>query len=71
VSALKSSFDFCSEALGHTDDSRLAEPTQGFGGKQGRACLVHPGLVGGWVDYYGGDATDLRLNGLLPPTAKK
>ena len=34
VSALKASFDFCSEALGKRDDSRLAKTTQGFGGKQ-------------------------------------
>jgi hypothetical protein len=28
-------------------------------------------LVSDWADHYGGAATYLRLNGLLPPTAKQ
>jgi hypothetical protein len=34
VAALKASFDFCSDALAKMDDSRLAETTEVFGGKQ-------------------------------------
>jgi len=71
VSALKTSFDFCSEALGQTDDSKLAETTQGFGGKQVTRAWFSLTLSGAWADHYGAAATDLRLNGLLPPTAKK
>ena len=40
VAALKEFFDFCSDALEKMDDSKLAETTEGFGGKQvTRACL--------------------------------
>ncbi|MGA8069665.1 MAG: DinB family protein, partial [Terriglobales bacterium] len=35
VAALKESFDFCSDTLAKMDDSKLAEMTEGFGGKQG------------------------------------
>jgi len=34
IVALKASFDFCSDALANMDDSKLAETTEGFGGKQ-------------------------------------
>jgi hypothetical protein len=71
VSALKPSFDFCSEALGKTDDSKLAETTEGFGGKQVTRAWFSLVLSGAWADHYAAAATDLRLNGLLPPTATK
>ena len=35
VAALKASFDFCSDALAKMDDSRLAETTEIFPGRQG------------------------------------
>jgi hypothetical protein len=42
VAALKEFFDFCSNALAKMDDSKLAETTEGFGGKQ-VTRLVEPG----------------------------
>jgi hypothetical protein len=71
VSALKASFEYCSDALGKMDDSKLAETTEGFGGKQATRAWFSLVLSGAWADHYGAAATDLRLNGLLPPTAKK
>lgn len=71
VAALKSSFEYCSTTLQSMDDSKLAETTEGFGGKQvTRAwfCLV---LASNWADHYAEAAMYLRLNGLTPPTAKK
>jgi hypothetical protein len=71
VAALKASFDFCSDALAKMDDSRLAETTEVFGGKQFTRAWVGLILSGAWADHYGDAAMYLRLNGVLPPTAKK
>jgi hypothetical protein len=71
VGALKASFDFCSEALGKMDDSKLAETTEGFGGHQVTRARVSLSLSGAWADHYAAAAMYLRLNGVLPPTAKK
>jgi len=71
VSALKGSFDFCVDALGKMDDSKLAETTEGFGGKQVTRAWASLVLAGTWADHYAEAAMYLRLNGILPPTAKK
>jgi len=70
VSALKASFDFCSEALSKMDDSKLSDSSEIFGGQHSRAwaSLV---LASSLADHYGAEAMYLRLNGLTPPTAKK
>jgi len=71
VTALKASFDFCGEALGKMDDSKLSEMTEGFGGHQfsrARYALI---LASSWADHYAEASMYLRLNGLTPPTAKK
>jgi len=71
VAALKASFDFCSDTLAKMDDSKLAETTEGFSGKQvthAWFCLV---LASSWADHYAEASMYLRLNGALPPTAKK
>jgi len=71
VAALKTSFDFCSDALTKMDDSKLAETTEGFGGKQVTRAWLSLVLAATWADHYAETAIYLRLNGLLPPTAKK
>ena len=69
--AVTASFDFCSDALAKMDDSKLAETTEGFGGKQVTRAWFSLTLAGAWADHYAEAATHLRLNGILPPTAKK
>jgi len=71
VAALKTSFDFCSDALAKMDDSRLAEITEIFPGRQGSRAWASMILAGAWADHYAEAAMYLRLNGVLPPTAKK
>jgi hypothetical protein len=71
VAGLRASFDFCSDALAKMDDSKLAETTEGFGGKQVTRAWISLILAGAWADHYAETAMYLRLNGLLPPTAKK
>ncbi len=71
VAALKASFDFCSDALAKMDDSRLAETTEIFPERQGSRAWASMILAGAWADHYAEAAMYLRLNGVLPPTAKK
>lgn len=70
VAALKASFEFCHTALAKADDSKLNENITWFDGKprpRAWACVT---LFGSWADHYGTAAMYLRLNGLLPPTAR-
>lgn len=71
VTALKSSFDFCSTALDKFDDSRLGEEVELFGGHKGPMAAAVIALASGWADHYGAAAMYLRLNGLTPPTAQE
>jgi uncharacterized damage-inducible protein DinB len=71
VAALKQSFDFCSAQLPKLQDSQLASQIKIFRERQvtkGEAVLE---LSADWADHYAQMASYLRLNGLLPPTAKK
>src|SRR5450631_256666 len=70
VAALKASFDFCADALGKMDDSKLGETTEGMGQQLSRARFAL-GIASNWADHYAEAAMYLRLNGVLPPTAKK
>jgi hypothetical protein len=68
---LKETFAFCDDAVAKVDDSKLGEQLPFFGGKtRSRAYLMFV-TVGDWADHYSQSAIYLRLNGLLPPTAKK
>ncbi len=71
VTALKASFDFCADALAKMDDSKLAETTEVFPGRQASRAWASIILASSWADHYAEAAMYLRLNGVLPPTAKK
>ena len=71
VAALKASFDFCADALGKMDDSKLGESIEGFGGQQFSRARFAVILASSWADHYAEASMYLRLNGVLPPTAKK
>src|SRR5438128_3148087 len=71
VAGLKASFKFCETALGQIQDAQLGDSIDFFGGRKvtkGMAGLI---TVADWADHYSQMAIYLRLNGLLPPTAKK
>jgi len=71
VAGLKASFKFCETALGQIQDAQLGDSVEFFGGRKvtkGMAGLI---TVADWADHYSQMAIYLRLNGLLPPTAKK
>ena len=71
LTELKSSFDYCHTALNNLQDSQLGQPVTLFGGRQGNKAAALIGLTNDWADHYSQAAIYLRLNGMLPPTAKK
>ncbi len=71
IDALKKSFDYCSAQLPKLKDSDLGEEVLLFGTRKmskGAAALE---LSADWADHYAQMSSYLRLNGMLPPTAKK
>ena len=69
VAALKRSLTFCHSALQRVDDAHLGEPVTWYGQSTTRA-MPALGLLSDWSDHYGQLAIYLRLNGVLPPTAR-
>src|SRR6184192_1328515 len=71
VAGLKESFKFCETVLALIQDAQLGDSIDFFGGRKvtkGMAALI---TVADWADHYSQMAIYLRLNGLLPPSAKK
>jgi len=71
VAALKASFEFCSDTLAKMDDSKLGEADDIFPGRKGSRAWASMVLASSWADHYAEASMYLRLNGVLPPTAKK
>jgi hypothetical protein len=70
LAAATASFDFCGEALGKMDDSKLGDTVELFGGRQFPRAMAALGLASGWADHYAAAAMYLRLNNILPPSAQ-
>jgi hypothetical protein len=70
LAAAKASFDFCTEALGKMDDSKLGDSVELFGGRQFPRAMAALGLASGWADHYATAAMYLRMNNILPPSAQ-
>lgn len=71
VARLKETFKFCDDALASLDDSKLGEQIPFFGGKLQSRATIMTVTTGDWADHYSQASIYLRLNGQLPPTAKK
>jgi hypothetical protein len=70
LAGLTRSFMFCEAALNKMDDSKLGDPVELYGGRQGTVASALIALTNDWADHYSAAAIYLRLNGLLPPTAQ-
>jgi len=70
VSALKESFQFCGSALADVNDSGLSDKVPFFGGREISRAEMMFAAAEDWADHYSQLANYLRLNKLLPPTAK-
>jgi len=71
VAALKKAFDYCSAQLPKLQDSQVGEVVTAFGSRKMTKGAIVLELTADWADHYSQMATYLRLNGMLPPTAKK
>lgn len=71
VAAMKASFAFCHSALEKADDSKMSGSITWFDGKPRARTWAFVALPSAWADHYGAAAIYLRLNGLVPPSAKK
>lgn len=65
VARLQETFTYCDQALATLDDTRLGQQIEGES-----LALALINAVAHWADHYSQAAIYLRLNGLLPPTAK-
>ena len=70
LAAATASYDFCAEALGKMDDSKLGDTIELFAGRQAPRAMADLILASGWADHYAAAAMYLRLNGILPPSAQ-
>jgi hypothetical protein len=70
VAAMKGSFEFCHTALEKAEDSKMSDEVPIFESKPRPRAWAFMGLASSWADHYGMAAIYLRLNGLVPPTAK-
>jgi hypothetical protein len=69
VAQLKSSFDFCTTSFATLKDDSLATPMSMYGMSGNRAFWFFVN-VADWSDHYSQFANYMRLNGVLPPTAR-
>ena len=71
VAGLKDSFKYCETVLAQIQDAQLSDSISFFGGRKVTKAMAGLITVADWADHYSQMAIYLRLNGLLPPTAKK
>ena len=71
LAALKASYEFCTANLANVDDSNLGETLPFFGGRTISRGGLMMTVSAEFADHYSIAAMYLRMNGLLPPTAKK
>jgi uncharacterized damage-inducible protein DinB len=71
VARLRETFAFCDQALASLDDSKLGEQMSLFGPRQYTRAETMFITIGDWADHYSQVAIYMRLNNLVPPTAKK
>ena len=71
VARLRETFQSCESTLAKLDDSGLSRMVPWFGGRQVTRALAVLATAQDWADHYSQLAIYLRLNGLLPPTAKQ
>jgi hypothetical protein len=69
VAAVGESFKTCQAALANITDRQMADLVDIAGNKAPRAFLVMT-LVADWADHYSTAASYLRMNDILPPTAR-
>jgi uncharacterized damage-inducible protein DinB len=71
LARLRETFAYCDTALAKLDDSGLGEELPFFGGSKATRARIILITTGDWEDHYSQLSNYLRINGLLPPTARR
>jgi hypothetical protein len=71
VAAVKESFEYCTKALAGVKDSQLGGMVHFFGNREVSRAAVAVEIASDLSDHYSQAAIYLRLNGMLPPTARR
>jgi hypothetical protein len=70
VARLRETFRFCETALAKVNDSKLGAMVPYFGSGEVSQAAAMVAAAEEWAGHYSQIAVYLRLNGVLPPTAK-
>lgn len=71
VARIKHSFATCRDVVSKLTASELADSVPFFGGRKATKAAVAAYLLTDWADHYAQAAMYLRLNGILPPSARR
>lgn len=70
VERIRQSFESCRAVVAAITEGTLADSVPFFGGRKATKARVAVALAQDWADHYAQAAMYLRLNGLLPPSAR-
>ena len=70
VARLRKSFEYCGGVVAKVTDSSLGDSVPFFGGRKATRARAAVALAQDWADLYAQAAMYLRLNGILPPSAR-
>lgn len=70
VARLRKSFEYCGGIVSKLPESALGDSVPFFGGRKATKARAAIALAQDWADHYAQAAMYLRLNGILPPSAR-
>jgi hypothetical protein len=70
VLRLRKSFDYCGTVIAQMNEAALADSVPFFGGRKATRARAVIALAQDWADHYAQAAMYLRLNSILPPSAR-
>ncbi|MGD0483133.1 MAG: DinB family protein [Gemmatimonadales bacterium] len=71
LARLRETFQFCDQALANVTDAKMGDQVPSFGGRTVPRANMVLITIGDWADHYSQLAIYLRLNNMLPPTARQ
>lgn len=70
VARLRKSFETCGNVVAKLTEAALGDSVPFFGGRKATKARAAVALAQDWADHYAQAAIYLRLNGILPPSAR-
>lgn len=70
IAQMDASFRYCQQVLAKTKDSELSQPIHLFGPREVPKAAAVIGVATDMADHYAQAAGYLRMNGILPPSAR-